>query len=337
MNISSEYIVKMLSLPKIGRRTAFMIISKFPSEITCNNDLIELIKLASGKIKLPAYSRMDFDDAFSKAEDILCNSAKNDIKIVSFLDDEYPKLLMKSKDFPIVLNYVGNIGLLNNKPSVAVIGTRQPTNFGLKIGTRFSEYIAQEGFNIVSGLAIGCDTAGHKGALKARGSTVAVMAHGLDSVYPKENKDLAQEIIDNDGLLLSEYFVNKKQMRSFFVERDRIQAGLSLGVVVVETGIKGGTMHTVDACLSNKRILASINHPRHHLSERSEGNQYLISSGKAMPIYNKEEVDSLLTKLKIEFDSIDEVGDKYKERYTYNREDNSVKYDKGQAELSLWG
>lgn len=335
MIISSEYIVKMLSLPKVGRKTALAIINQSSSNITSNDDLIELIKSASRKIKLPEYSKDDFDSAFRIAEDILSDSDKNDIKMVSFLDEKYPRLLRISSDFPIILNYIGNIGVLNDKPSIAVIGTRQPTNFGLKIGVRFSEYIAQEGFNIVSGLAIGCDTAGHKGALKANGSTVAVMAHGLDSVYPKENRELAREIIDNDGLLVSEYFINKKQMKSSFVERDRIQAGLSLGVIVVETGVKGGTMHTVNACIANKRELASINHPIHCFSDKSEGNQYLISSGKATPIYNKEEVDLFLTKLKGRF--ISEASAKNKENKLKSEANYQSNNSRGQPELSLWG
>ena len=101
-------------------------------------------------------------------------------------------------------------------------------------------------FNIVSGLAIGCDTAGHISIIDASGITTAVTAHGLDTVYPAENRGLAEKIYENNGILISEYFVNTRGLPNYFVERDRIQAGLSLGTIVIETDIKGGTMHTVN-------------------------------------------------------------------------------------------
>lgn len=308
--LSIEQLLKIMSMSKIGRKTTLKFIQEQTFNISNDNDLVDFISENASKFRLPQYSKLDFEIAFNKAEQILINSEKLGIKLISFQDENYPKLLSEITDFPIILNYIGDITILSTKPSVAIIGTRDATDFGFKMGVRLGEYFAAEGFNVVSGLAIGCDTAGHVGALNAKGLTTAVLAHGLDKVYPKENKDLALRIVENGGLLLSEYFAKQSALSNFFVERDRIQAGLSLGVIVIQTDVKGGTMHTVKFCLENKRILATVNFPHGHLHEpKTQGNQLLIREGKAIPIFNKDEVDSLVINLRNSFKIHSEFSD----------------------------
>lgn len=296
--LSLEYIIKILSLPKIGRKTLLKLINEITFKVSDDKDLMEFINEYGNKFRLPVYSKDEFKKAFLVAEDILISSDKLGISIISFQDEKYPNLLKQISDFPIVLNYIGNLNTLTFMPTVAIIGTREATDFGKKIGIRLGEFFASHGFNIVSGLAIGCDTAGHRGALNVNGITTAVLAHGLDKVYPKENKFLANDIIDKGGLLISEYFVKQSPLANFFVERDRIQAGLSLGVIVIETDVRGGSMHTVRFCLEYNRILASVNHPPEYLHEpKTKGNQLLINERNASPIYNKNEVEKLLNDL----------------------------------------
>jgi len=156
----------------------------------------------------------------------------------------------------------------------------------------------------VSGLAKGCDTAGHVGALRAHGITTAVLAHGLDSIYPKENRSLAENILSNDGLLISEYLVGQKPIGSFFVERDRIQAGLSDCVFVVETGIKGGTMHTVKYCLEYERILACLQHPQEmHNEIKVQGNRALIADQKGAPVFSVSDIKGLISMVRAYYGS----------------------------------
>lgn len=289
----------MLSLPKIGRKTALKLVNEISFKISDDKDLMDFLNEYGIKFRLPYYSKGEFEKAFLEAEEVMVSSDKLGIKIISFQDEKYPKLLHQISDYPILLNYIGDINMLNINPTVAVIGTREATDFGKKIGVRLGEFFASNGFNIVSGLAVGCDTAGHRGALNVNGFTTAVLAHGLDKVYPKENKSLANEIIEKGGLLISEYFVKQSPLANFFVERDRIQAGLSLGVIVIETDVRGGTMHTVRFCLENNRILATVNHPSEYLHEpKTKGNQLLINERNAIPIYNKNEVEKLLNDLK---------------------------------------
>ncbi|RFM34467.1 DNA-processing protein DprA [Chitinophaga silvisoli] len=292
--ISTEYVIAILQLPKIGRKTAARFLDALTYNINNKEDLYDFLKERTVGTKLPDYSRADIEAAIAEAEGIVSLSEKLGVSIITYKDELYPKQLLEIPDFPIVLSYKGNIQSLSEKPNIAVIGTREPTEYGARIGERIAEVFAGYKFNIVSGLAIGCDTAGHKGALKGKGTTTAVLAHGLDHIYPKENRELADEILQNDGVLLSEYFVKTRALSNFFVERDRIQAGLSQLVVVVETGVKGGTMHTVKYCEEYKRSLVCIAHPDKWLNhEKVQGNQMLIREGRAYGISTPEEIDVL--------------------------------------------
>jgi DNA processing protein len=199
-------------------------------------------------------------------------------------------------DSPIVLNYIGDFKGLNNIPAVAVIGTREPTENGLKAAVRFGEIFGEGGFNVISGLAIGCDTGGHRGCLNKNGFTSAILAHGLDHLYPKENKKLADEIIEKGGVLISEYHVGQKPLANYFVERDRLQAGLSNGIIVVETDLTGGTMHTVKfASESFKRVAAfAHNKPEFLNHPKSQGNQLLITEKMAISLGTSDEIKSYM-------------------------------------------
>jgi len=192
-----------------------------------------------------------------------------------------------------VLNYIGDIASLSNKPTIAIIGTRTPSAFGTRYAKHIAGYFAQRGFNIISGLATGCDTAAHLGAIDANGATSAVLANGLDTIYPKENKALAEQI-KGSGIVVSEYFVGTPLAKKNFIERDRIQAALSLGVFIVECTIKSGTMHTANCATSYNRVLACMKPPLRHFNEtRVSGNQMLSQIGKAVAIYEDNELQEL--------------------------------------------
>ena len=177
-------------------------------------------------------------------------------------------------------------------PGVAVIGTREPTHNGIKAGEFFAGEFAKKGYNIVSGLAIGCDTTGHKGALEVNGVTTAFLANGLDweSIYPKENLKLAQDIVRNGGLLLSEYPIGQSCGRYGLVARDRLQAGLSKATIVVQTGEKGGTMHAVNATIASNKPLFVVEykHPSDYNHEKVQGNVYLQQNKGAFPLRSSE-------------------------------------------------
>ncbi|MEK3854062.1 DNA-processing protein DprA [Cytobacillus sp. FSL H8-0458] len=191
----------------------------------------------------------------TRAEEIVNNHKRLGIEIITIDDKLYPINLKSIQDPPIVLYCKGNIELLKQQKSIAIVGTRTPTDMGTRSAKRLSSVFAEMGYTIVSGLALGIDAAAHIGALRIRGNTIAVLAGGLDKVYPKENETLANEIILNRGLLISETPVGGRTFKNSFVLRDRIQSGLSLGVCPVQTDIVGGTQHTIKFAKQQKRLL----------------------------------------------------------------------------------
>lgn len=298
-NINIELVIALQQLEGIGNKTIMKKIFGFlePSKsLNTLEDLINFWPSLKGK-KFETITSYDLRKAYNKAQRILEESDRQEIQAISIYDEIYPEILKSCVDEsgkldpPLVLYYRGNCHLLKAH-GVAVIGTREPTPSGERAGIHFSQKLAERGYNIVSGLAIGCDTAGHRGALSVGGLTTAFLGNGLDweSIYPKENLELAREIVDNGGLLLSEYPVGQNCGRYGLVARDRLQAGLSLATVVIQTGINGGTMHAVNATLQAKKPLFAVEYKLDVdlRNEKVKGNQMLINEKGAYPLRSSE-------------------------------------------------
>lgn len=179
----------------------------------------------------------------------------HDARILSICDPEYPKLLSSTKDDPAILYVQGNLSP-NPHNSVAIIGTREPTAHGEVIAVRITQFFVEAGWSIVSGLAIGCDAIAHRAALDANGHTVAVLAHGLQTVAPARHKQLAADILSAGGALVSEYPFGQGVQKQNYVKRDRTQAGMAQGVVMIQSDLKGGSLHASRASLDYNRWLA---------------------------------------------------------------------------------
>lgn len=202
-------------------------------------------------------------------------------KILSPLDKEYPKLLVGIPDQPPILFAHGAIDKLNTK-SLAIIGTREPSKHGVITCERITKHFTHAGWSIVSGLALGLDTIAHKACLEVGGSTIAVLAHGLDKVSPKSNTALAELIVENNGVLITEYSYNSPTFASNFVERDKIQAGLSKAVIMIQSDVIGGSLHASRAILAYGRLLIIPYPTAHDISikySKIEGN-LKIANGK---------------------------------------------------------
>ncbi|HHM8124454.1 TPA: DNA-processing protein DprA [Pseudomonas aeruginosa] len=195
-----------------------------------------------------------FDQARRYADFQVDMASKNDTRVISLLDAEFPKNLMASGVRLAVLYVKGNIGALNI-PSVAVIGTREPTSHGEEITKRITDWMVQQGWAIVSGLALGCDSIAHKQAIESGGKTVAVMAHGLQTISPSRNKDLATSILSSDGALVSEFGFDIKPVPTNFVIRDKTQSALSRGVIMIQSDLLGGSLHASRAAIKDLRPL----------------------------------------------------------------------------------
>ncbi|MEH0978225.1 DNA-processing protein DprA [Bacillus mobilis] len=190
-----------------------------------------------------------------KAKESISFHEENGVQVIAISDEGYPALLHKIDDAPIVLYGKGNVQLLEVQRAIAVVGTRNPTEIGKKMARRIASHFAAKDYVIVSGLAIGIDTEAHLGALGSNGKTIAILAGGLESVFPKENTQLAESILQKGGLLLSEYPLHSPMFRAAFVQRDRIQSGISAAVCPVQTDIKGGTQHTISFAKAQNRFL----------------------------------------------------------------------------------
>ena len=221
-------------------------------------------------------------------------SAEHGISYCLVEDEEYPSDLRQIVHVPPILYYKGDIQTLNKRKSVAVIGTRKFSPAGKKLAYATGRRIAEAGFNLVNGLALGCDTEAIRGALSAGGRCIAIMPCGLEQVQPKSNEGLAKEILQAGGCLLSEYPIGTEIQKYRYVERDRLQSGVSQSVLIIEAERNSGTMHTAGFAVSQYRRLVCYSHM---LIERSTGNQYLEEAGKAEVLQSLKDLDTFLERL----------------------------------------
>lgn len=197
----------------------------------------------------------------------------NGIGIISIDDNQYPECLRNIHEPPTLLYYKGNIEILNTD-CIAIIGSRICTKYGSDQAQKFARALSKADFTIVSGLAEGIDSYAAQGALSVKGRTIAVMAGGLNNIYPAINTNLAKRIVDNGGVLISENVPTFLPKNYSFIQRNRIIAGLSLGVFAPEMGLKSGAMHTINFALDEGRQVFVL--PGNVTSSASAGTNNLI-------------------------------------------------------------
>ena len=201
---------------------------------------------------------------------------KYNIQEINETDIDYPYLLSEIKDRPKKLYVLGNIEILKRK-SIAIVGCRDCSNYGKEIAGKIAYNLAKKNIIIVSGLARGIDTYAHIGTLNAKGKTIAVVAHGLDMIYPKENYNLAKMIVRSGGVIVSEQPIGIKPIPENFPKRNRIISGLSTGTIVVEAREKSGSLITANFALEQGRNLYAV--PGSIFSINSIGTNNLIKNG----------------------------------------------------------
>lgn len=290
-------ILALLSLPRFGRKTVRAIVLRFRDD-PASPSPSDLPAILAAYATNQHVDRAGVDQALAEAADQLEAADRAGIRILTIFDDDFPTAVRDIPDPPILLFVKGSVKAVQGLPAVAVIGTREPTPYGEGAAHRLGKRFVERGFVVVSGLAKGCDAFAHQGCVDAGGVGVAVMAHGLDTVYPAENRSLAEKLVACGGCLVSEYPPGTKAHRGHFVERDRLQSGLARGVVVVETDIEGGTMHTVGFAKEQHRCLACVAHPPQFLGQaKVKGNQHLISTGDAVPLADAADLERFASAL----------------------------------------
>ena len=252
---------------------------------------LQMLGLSTKKIirtDLEAFDKLydenpDLEDYIDKANGILDRQEEMGIVSISCQDSDFPaRLLAIGEDCPAVIHYKGNLDLLKADKTVAIIGARAADKEGNEKAYQLGKEYAEKGYVVVSGLALGCDAAAHRGCLDAQGGTIAIVASGLDITHPRENKPLENAILEHGGLLLSEQMIGVKASPTRLVARNRLQAALSDAVILAQCPAQSGSLHTMRfARQYHKRSLAATFLRRNQFNE---GNYALLDSNHAKPI-----------------------------------------------------
>lgn len=279
-----EALVALTSIPYLGPVKMKVMLETFGSALECLNADPKLIEEMRGfGTKIAAgFKTWGHDKSW---QDNLTLVKKYGVRIISYKSPEYPKDLLKLNDFPILLYVLGDLNAQDNM-SLAVIGTRQASIYGLEAASKISEDLAAQGFTIVSGLARGIDTAAHHAALK-KGRTIAVIGSGLADIYPKENLRLV-ELIAKNGAVISEFPMMTPPERQNFPRRNRIVSGMTKGSILIEAPIKSGAMITMEMALSQNKKLFAI--PGRIDNENFQGNHLLIKRRHAELVENAADI-----------------------------------------------
>ena len=314
-SITTQKVLEVLQWPGFGAGSVRTIVEKMFSEgleATEPKAYAESIFPKKADISL---SYVEF--AAEKSREILKQCAKLNISVISYLDDGYPCLLRNIRDAPPIIYVQGDLSTLRTT-CVAVVGTRKASKLGMNWSKQVGRMLAERDITTVSGLALGIDAAAHLGALEGGGRTVAILAHGLHTVSPATNKKIATDLLDNRGALVSEHPPGTPARGPEFVRRNRIQSGMSMASIVVETNEKGGAMHqakfTKDqgkdllVILPGKNVPASdgFTYAGGELLEEKMGGRRIASSGDLLLYLERVELSS--EKKNQEFNTSDESG-----------------------------
>ncbi len=228
---------------------------------------------------------------YERAEKELKFIEKYKIKTLYFLDKHYPSRLKNCIDSPVLLYYKGDADL-NSLKILSVVGTRRISNYGKKVCKEIIEGLVDADVLVVSGLAYGVDALAHKISLDSNLRTVAVLAHGLDRIYPSANKNLAEKMLEKGGLL-TDFLSGTNPDRENFPKRNRIVAGLSDATLVIESGVKGGALITAEIANSYNRDVFAV--PGRTNDKFSEGCNFLIKTNRAALIQNANDIKYMLS------------------------------------------
>lgn len=280
---NKKYWIWFSLIPKLGSKRKLKLLEKYKSpEIIYKLEKEELTKIEGIGDET---ARNIINSRNEKIVEYHIKYIKNNnIDIINIYEKYYPQFLKTIYDPPISLYIKGNKNILNNT-NIAIVGCRDCTDYGKNAAKYFAYNLAKQDINIVSGLAKGIDSHSHIGCLGAKGKTIAVVGNGLDTIYPKENIELAKKIINEGGAIISEYPCGTKPDKMNFPARNRIISGISSGIVVIEAKGKSGTLITVDFALEQGRDVFVV--PGNINSINSIGTNDLIKQGaKIVTTYN---------------------------------------------------
>ena len=221
-----------------------------------------------------------------KEDEFFGNLNKRGIKVTTVISDDYPNKLFRLDNKPYVLYYVGNIKLAQEK-AIAIVGTRNPSNYGKTVTEKYAKTLAENGLCIVSGLASGVDKIAHESALLVNGNTIAVLGGGFDHIFPSININLAREI-GKKGLILTEYYLTQRPTKYSFPARNRIIAGLSSAVLITEAKIGSGSIYTKN--YGDEIGIDTFVVPGNITSEKSSATNKIIKEGSGQITISPDDI-----------------------------------------------
>jgi len=283
------YLLALQKVKNIGDISAKKLLRHFGSakavfEAAKHND-IDVQDIGSVMI----HSLKQFND-WQRVSDEIKYIEQNHLKVVSIFDDEYPYRLQHAPDGPILFFYQGNADL-NHGKIISIVGTRNMTSYGKRMVVEIIEGLKDYQPLIVSGLAYGVDVEAHVQALKHQLPTIAVLGHGFQRIYPSIHQKVARQMLENGGLI-SEFWHTDPVDRNNFLKRNRIVAGMSEAVIIIESGVKGGALVTADIANSYNRDVFAV--PGRSSDTFSKGCNNLIKNNKAALITNAQDIINLL-------------------------------------------
>lgn len=272
--------------PGIGPRAAAKLLERFGSaKAVFSATRVELERL---RLLPEAVDSIIARDLHAQAEAELENIKQLGCDILILDDGVYPSLLREIYDPPITLYVKGAWAECLEQPCVAIVGSRRCSTYGLNAAVMLARDLAQRGVTIVSGFARGIDAAAHRGAIEGGGRTIAVLGTGIDEVYPRDHKKLAEEILDGGGALVSQFPLGTPPVSENFPYRNRIISGLSLGVIVVEAAENSGSLITARLAIEQNREVFAV--PGNITSRNSFGTNYLIKGAGAKLVQQWQDV-----------------------------------------------
>ncbi|OGW86228.1 MAG: DNA protecting protein DprA [Omnitrophica bacterium RIFCSPHIGHO2_02_FULL_46_11] len=272
----------------------------------------DLNQLFDPQFRIPSEWTADLSSKFQelstsdKFEQEIDKCRKAGIRILSLLDPEYPKNLSAVYDPPLILYIKGNF-IPEDEVAIAVVGSRHPTTYGIRIANRLARELAEKGVTVVSGFARGIDGQAHRGAISAKGRTIAVLGSGLDVIYPKEHELLFEEISEH-GALISEFPLGTPPQAFNFPKRNRIISGLARGVLVVEASQKSGSLITARLAAEEGREVYSVPGPIDSIV--SSGTNQLIQTGAKLVMQAENILEDLAPQIRASLDSLEVSSEK---------------------------
>jgi DNA processing protein len=277
MNVERAAILRLYLTNEIGPVRLKRLIERFGSANAAleapNEELLSVEGMTPRLAAVIANAPLESD-----IERELERASKAGVNVVTCADHDYPESLSCLSDRPPVLFIAGKLEPRDNS-AIAIVGTRRATAYGRSVSTKFSEYFAQRGLTVVSGLARGIDTDAHEAALAAGGRTIAVLGGGINRLYPPENKKLAKRIAEN-GAVISEFPMEYEPTRETFPRRNRVISGLSLATVVVEADAKSGALITARTAAEQGKDVFAV--PGPIFSKYSNGTHQLLRDGAGL-------------------------------------------------------